>query len=138
MVLDASAIIAMLGDETEGDRFADALEAAAMRLVSPIAVWEAVAGLARAYPLSVPEARAKVADFLATGDVTTLAVGAAELELALDAYDQFGKGRHPARLNLGDCFTYAAAKANNAALLHKDEGFWLTDLRQALDRTNER
>ena len=57
-----------------------------------------------------------------------------ELGLALDAYDQFGKGRHPARLNLGDCFTYAAAKADDAPLLHKDEGFWLTDVRQARER----
>ena len=60
--------------------------------------------------------------------------GQTELGLALDAYDQFGKGRHPARLNLGDCFTYAAAKADDAPLLHKDEGFWLSDVRQARER----
>jgi ribonuclease VapC len=137
MVIDASAVIAMLGDETEGDRFAAALEGAATRSISPVAVWEAVAGLARVYALSVPEARRKVAELLEAAQVETLTIGEAELSLALDAYDQFGKGRHRARLNLGDCFTYAAAMAANAELLHKDEGFWLTDVRQALRRTEE-
>jgi ribonuclease VapC len=133
MVLDASAIIAMLSDEVEGDRFAAALARAGARSVSPVAVWEAVAGLAKVYALSIPEARRKVAEFLATAETETLVIGRVELELALDAYDQFGKGRHPARLNLGDCFTYAAATAGDAPLLHKDEGFRLTDVRQALE-----
>jgi ribonuclease VapC len=95
MVLDASAIIAMLGVEAEGDRFAIALDRAGTRSISPVAVWEAV------------------------------------------AYDQFGKGRHPARLNLGDCFAYAAAMAESAPLLHRDEGFWLTDIGQALERPED-
>jgi ribonuclease VapC len=137
MILEASAIIAMLGDEAEGDRFAQALERAGPRSVSPVAVWEAVAGLARAYTLSIPEARRKVAEFLATAGVETLVIGQRQLDLALDAYDQFGKGRHPAHLNLGDCFTYAAAAAESAPLLHKDEGFWLTDVGQALRRTED-
>lgn len=131
MFLDASAIIAMLSDEKEGDAFADALAADPVRLVSPLAVWESVAGLAREYALSVPEARRKVAEFLSAAKVNMVALGETELEFALDAYDQFGKDRHPARLNMGDCFAYAAAKAHGAALLHKDEGFWLTDVEQA-------
>jgi ribonuclease VapC len=134
MFLDASAIIAMLGDEKEGDAFADALAAAPTRLTSPIAVWESVAGLTKEYALSIPEARRKVAEFLAAAEVRIVPLGEAELEFALDAYDQFGKGRHPARLNLGDCFAYAAAKVHGAGLLHKDEGFWLTDAEQARPR----
>jgi ribonuclease VapC len=131
MFLDASAMIAMLADEAEGDAFADALAAASIRLTSPIAVWESVAGLTREYALSIPEARRKLAEFLAAAEVAVVPLGEAELALALDAYDQFGKGRHPARLNLGDCFAYAAAKARGAPLLHKDAGFWLTDVEQA-------
>ena len=134
MFLDASAIIAMLGDEAEGDAFADALAAAPARLTSPIAVWESVAGLAKEFALSIPEARRKLAEFLAAADVALVPLSEAELELALDAYDQFGKGRHPARLNMGDCFAYAAAKAHAAPLLHKDQGFWLTDVEQARER----
>ena len=75
MVLDASAIIAMLGDEAEGNRFAAALEGAATRSVSPVAVWETVVGLARVYPLSIAEARRKVAEFLATAEVEMLVIG---------------------------------------------------------------
>ena len=134
MFLDASAIIAMLADEKEGDAFADAVAADSVRLVSPVSVWESVAGLAKEYALSIPEARRKVAEFLSAARVRIVTLGDTELEFALDAYDQFGKGRHPARLNMGDCFAYAAAKANRAALLHKDEGFWLTDVEQARPR----
>jgi ribonuclease VapC len=134
MFLDASAIIAMLGDEAEGDAFADALAAAPVRLTSPIAVWESVARLAKEFALSIPEARRKLAEFLAAADVTLVPLSETELELALDAYDQYGKGRHPARLNMGDCFAYAAAKARGTPLLHKDEGFWLTDAEQARER----
>ena len=134
MFLDASAIIAMLGDEAEGDAFADALASASVRLTSPIAVWESVAGLAHEYALSIPEARRKLAEFVAATETRVVVLGEAEMELALDAYDQFGKGRHPARLNLGDCFAYAVAKAHDAPLLHKDDGFWLTDAEQARER----
>ena len=70
MFLDASAIIAMLGDEVEGDAFADALSAASVRLTSPIAVWESVAGLAHEYALSIPEARRKLAEMVEEGALT--------------------------------------------------------------------
>ncbi len=60
MFIDASAIIAMLADEAQGDSFADALAKVDIRLTSAVAVWEAVAGLVKTYTLSVPEARAKV------------------------------------------------------------------------------
>jgi ribonuclease VapC len=53
-------------------------------------------------------------------------------QAALDAYLRFGKGRHPARLNLGDCFAYALAKALDAPLLYKGDDFALTDVRSAL------
>jgi ribonuclease VapC len=79
------------------------------------------------------EARAKVADFLAIAGINTVAIGPSELAVAIDAYDQFGKGRH-SRLNMGDCFAYAAARCNGASMLHKDDGFYLTDISSALDR----
>ena len=53
--------------------------------------------------------------------------------LALDAYLRFGKGRHPAKLNLADCFAYALAKTLDAPLLYKGDDFPLTDVRSALD-----
>jgi len=50
---------------------------------------------------------------------------------ALDAYDRFGKGRHPAGLNFGDCFAYACARAHGVPLLYKGNDFPLTDIETA-------
>ena len=58
-------------------------------------------------------------------------INAAQAELARDAFLSFGKGRHPARLNIGDCFSYAAAKALNAPLLYVGDDFARTDIRAA-------
>ena len=55
-------------------------------------------------------------------------VGERELRLAIDAHARYGKGRHRAALNMGDCFAYACAKANDAKLLYKGEDFSKTDL----------
>jgi ribonuclease VapC len=134
MVIDASAIIAMLAGEADADEFADTLAAASMRLAPAIAVWETVAGLANQYAISIPVARRKVAEFIRVAEIEIAPIGESELEFALDAYDKFGKGRHPARLNMGDCFVYAVAKAKDAPLLHKDQGFWLTDIEHARPR----
>jgi len=57
---------------------------------------------------------------------------AEQAALAADAFLRFGKGRHPARLNLGDCFSYALAKSMNAPLLYKGDDFSRTDIASAL------
>ena len=59
---------------------------------------------------------------------SVVAVGDAECRLALDAYARFGKGRHPARLNMGDCFAYACARSHGVPLLYKGDDFALTDI----------
>jgi ribonuclease VapC len=134
MFIDASAIIAMLTDEAEGDAFADALAGADRRLISAIAIWEAVAGLVRTYTLSIPEARAKVEQLLTAADVRLVPIAERELGIALDAYTHFGKGRHPARLNMGDCFAYAGARSHDVALLFKGDDFDKTDIPPAISR----
>lgn len=55
-------------------------------------------------------------------------IGAKEADLAVEAMRVYGRGRHPAALNMGDCFAYASAKAAGASLLHKGGDFALTDL----------
>jgi ribonuclease VapC len=134
MFVDASAIIAMLANEKEGDAFADALQGAASRLTSPIAIWEAVAGLVRSYALSISEARAKVNALLEVADVRLVTIGERELDLALEAYLHYGKGRHVAGLNLGDCFAYACARSHDVPLLFKGADFDNTDIPSALRR----
>lgn len=55
----------------------------------------------------------------------------AHVDIALDAFRRYGKGRHPAGLNLGDCFSYALAKATGQPLLFKGEDFSRTDIERA-------
>ena len=126
--VDASALIAIIVGEDGADALADALEADRLRCCSALSVWETVAGLCRSYAFSVPTARAHVRRFLDAGRFQFVALGEREAEVAADAYAQFGRGRHPAALNMGDCFAYACAKANRAKLLYKGEDFAKTDL----------
>jgi ribonuclease VapC len=132
MFIDASAIIAMLADEAQGDSFADALAKVDIRLTSAVAVWGAVAGLVKTYTLSVPEARAKVDELIAAAKIRLVPIAEAELGIALEAYAYFGKGRHPARLNMGDCFAYACARSHDTSLLFKGGDFDKTDIQSAL------
>lgn len=70
--------------------------------------------------------------FLARDAVELVAFDGNLFELARVAFDRFGRGRHPASLNFGDCFAYALAKAHNAPLLYKGDDFTLTDIRPAI------
>jgi ribonuclease VapC len=126
--VDASAMIAMMVGEGDADELADLLGADRQRLCSAVSVWETVAGLCRTHVFSIPSARTVVQSFIELNDLKFVTIGERELELASQAYAEFGKGRHPAALNMGDCFTYACAKANRARLLFKGEDFTKTDI----------
>jgi ribonuclease VapC len=126
--VDASAMIAMMVGEGDADELADLLGADRQRLYSAVSVWETIAGLCRTYVFSIPSARTVVQSFIELNDLKFVTIGERELELASQAYAEFGKGRHPAALNMGDCFTYACAKANRARLLFKGEDFTKTDI----------
>ena len=128
---DASALIAIVAAEPEAATLADLLEADRSRLCSALSVWETVAGLCRSYTFSVPAARTHVGRFLAVGEFRFVGIGEPEFEIAADAYAQYGRDRHPAALNMGDCFAYTCAKANRAALLFKGEDFTKTDITPA-------
>ena len=93
-----------------------------------MSIWETVSGLCRSYAIPVPAARTQVRRFLDVGQFDLVAIAEQEAEIALDAYARFGKGRHPAALNMGDCFAYACAKSNGAKLLYKGADFAQTDL----------
>ena len=128
LFVDASAFIAMIAGEKDADALADTLQADHDRLCSAISVWETVAGLCRSHGCSVPEAREQVRRFLDPGGFRFVPVGEREAAIAADAYARYGKGRHPAALNMGDCFAYACATAQGARLLHKGGDFRRTDL----------
>lgn len=129
--VDASAMIAMMTGEPDADALADRLESEDLRLCSAISVWETVAGLCRTRMFSVPAARTVVRSFVALNELQFVIVGEREFDLAAQAYAEFGKGRHPAALNMGDCFAYAGARANRARLLFEGEDFTKTDIAPA-------
>ena len=132
MFLDASAIIAMVANEDDCDQFDNALETSSLRMTSAIALWEAVAGLCRSHNMTVDEAKSAVDEFVEIANIQIAEIGARAYEMAVDAYRNYGKGRHPARLNMGDCFAYACAKAHDMPLLFKGDDFIQTDITPAL------
>ena len=126
--VDASALIAIITDEPDAGELADRLEAERLRFCSALSVWETVAGLVHGHTFSVPSAREHVGRFLEAAHSEFVGIGEREFEIAADAYAQYGKGRHPAALNMGDCYAYACAKANRAKLLFKGNDFSKTDI----------
>jgi ribonuclease VapC len=131
MFVDASALCAVLLSEPDADDLEAKLAAAPYRLTSAVAVFETVRALMRETNQDVPTVRAIVARFIDAAEIDFIDIGEAEREAALDAMDRFGKGRHPAQLNMGDCFAYACARTHGAPLLFKGDDFARTDIPKA-------
>jgi ribonuclease VapC len=133
MFVDASAMIAILTQESDADVLAEALGAASTPITSSIAVYEATLGLCRKRRASVAAAQEKVHEFLLSAGIRLVAIAADESDRALDAFARYGKGRgHPAQLNMGDCFAYAVARAHRTSLLFKGGDFAMTDIPAAV------
>ena len=131
MFVDASAITAILCDEKDGHELLARLQKSQERLTSPLAIWETVAAVARNLGLDVREAHDAVEQFLRLADIVVIAVSPEARAVAIEAYDRFGKGRHPASLNFGDCFAYACARQARVPLLYKGDDFPHTDIETA-------
>ena len=128
LFVDASALVAIIAGEPEQASLAIQVRDDADPLWSAMTEWEAVAALCRSYGYAIEDARREVADTAAARPLRLVPIGNQEAALALDAYRSYGKGRHPAALNIGDCFAYACAKAHDARLLYKGDDFARTDL----------
>jgi ribonuclease VapC len=128
MVIDASAIIAILRAEPEADAFKAAIADAENRHMSPVN-WLEVAMNTESAGREDAATFKRLADFIRLNIVP---VDEGQMRLAHSAWRKFGKGRHPARLNLGDCFAYALAKSLNEPLLYKGGDFGRTDIKSAL------
>jgi ribonuclease VapC len=128
IAVDSSALIAILENEPEADRFLDALREAPRRLISAVNVYETaiVIGARRGR-----ERAARVMELIEETGMEIVPFAEPHIERALDAYLRYGKGIDPkARLNLGDCAAYALAKSVNAPLLFKGADFTETDVSQ--------
>jgi ribonuclease VapC len=131
MIVDTSAIIAILRDEPEALPFAAAIGESRICRVSAVNFVEAsiVFDVSRDPILS-----RKFDDFFLIGSVAVEPVTIEQARVAREAYRDFGKGGgHPAKLNFGDCFAYALAKVKSEPILFKGEDFRKTDLTPALD-----
>lgn len=78
--------------------------------------------------MNVVEAELEVLAYAGSAEITIIEIGAREATMAVNAFARFGKGLHPAKLNMGDCFAYACAKTHGVPLLYKGDDFALTDI----------
>ena len=127
MVIDTSAIVAVLLGEPEAEALVRAIASEPSRLVSAFSLLEASAVLlARKGPAALRELDL----FVHAAGVTVVAFDEQQSTAAREAYERFGRGRHPAGLNLGDCCAYALARVSGQPLLFKGDDFRRTDLAQ--------
>ena len=130
MIVDTSAVIAILRNEREAATFARVIEAANERRISAVNFVEAAAVIDGSRDAV---ASRRLDDFVREAGLIIEPVTAAQARIACEAYRDFGKGSgHPARLNFGDCFAYALAKATAEPLLFRGDDFIHTDLTPAI------
>jgi ribonuclease VapC len=130
MILDASAVIAILRHEPEAQAFAKAIAGARSRRLSAVNYVEVAVVIDGSRD---PVASRRFDEFLRTAQVVVEAVTAEQARAAREAYRDFGKGSgHPASLNFGDCFAYALARERDEPLLFKGDDFRHTDVTAAL------
>jgi ribonuclease VapC len=131
MFADASALTAILLKEPDEASLVARMQAYPLRVTSPLAVWETVMAVSRGLGLSVAMAEAAVEDLLKVAQIEVRPVLPEVRHGAVEAHARFGKGRHPAALNFGDCFAYACARHARVPLLYKGADFPCTDIEAA-------
>jgi ribonuclease VapC len=130
MIVDTSALIAILRDEQDAMVHARAIANAAIRRISAATYVETAAVIDASRD---PIASRRFDDLLREARFAIEPVTEAQARIAREAYRDFGRGSgHPARLNFGDCFSYALSKAMNEPLLFKGDDFTRTDVTPAL------
>ncbi len=130
MIVDTSAVIAILRDEPDAERYGAALARAAEPVMS-VGTYIEAAIIVDAN--RDPVLSGRLDDLLAVTHIKIEPVTKRHAEIASRAYRDFGKGSgHPARLNVGDCFAYALSRASGEPLFYKGEDFTQTDIEAAM------
>ncbi|MCX6590098.1 MAG: type II toxin-antitoxin system VapC family toxin [Acidobacteria bacterium] len=125
MTIDTSAVLAILQDEPERVEFISLIEDAPRKVMSAVSVLEASMVLEGRYG---EDAGADLDQFLQRAAVEIVPFGEDQLRVARTAFRLFGKGRHPAGLNFGDCASFALARWSGEPLLYKGQDFTATDV----------
>lgn len=128
MIVDTSAVVAILRDEPEALAFAKAMDGARTCCISAVSFVEAAAVIDGSRS---PISSRRFDDFFREAEIVIEPVTANQARLAREAYRDFGKGRHETGLNFGDCFAYALAKEKREPLLFKGDDFRHTDVERA-------
>ena len=129
IVLDSSVVVAILRAEPGYERFVEAIDSTEAAIMSNANFLEVAIVMIRRFGAA---SLSRLQHVRASLSVELRPVDEQQLEYAIGAYAGFGKGTgHPARLNYGDCFAYALARATDCPLLYKGDDFARTDIRSA-------
>ena len=129
MVIDSSALLAILLDEPERSVFRTRINTDETRLASTATLLETSMVVLGRFG---DKGAAELETLLQVAAIEPAPFTVEQLRIALDACRRFGRGRHPAALNFGDCFSYALAKATGEPLLFKGDDFSRTDIKKAV------
>jgi ribonuclease VapC len=132
MFVDTSAIVAVILDEPEATSIKKIIERTPNSITSPMVRLETSIVIGNKLKIGPVEAENLFNKFLAFGEITIVPLTDETGSLAVAAYEKFGKGRHPAKLNLADCFSYGVAKSLGVPILFIGNDFSKTDLKSAL------
>lgn len=125
IVVDTSVILAMALGEAETERFHAIVTREPVAITWPTLLETRMVLAGRGFP----NAAEIIRQLIDLPNLSATAFGRSHYDAAEKAFDQFGKGRHPAGLNFGDCFSYAVSKVSGAPLLFKGSDFSKTDLK---------
>ncbi|MFP6729289.1 MAG: type II toxin-antitoxin system VapC family toxin [Alphaproteobacteria bacterium] len=125
MVIDSSALVAILFGEADADHFSSSIDSDPTRLMSAASILEV--SLVIENELGAAGER-EVDILLHRAGIEIIAFNLEQLKLARHAFRKYGKGRHPAGLNFGDCFSYALSRTSGEPLLFKGDDFSKTDV----------
>jgi len=128
MVIDSSALIAIIQNEPEARAFDASIRTSSTRLISTATVLEIVSVVTRRLGY---DARPIIDHLRSDYRLVVVGVDQDQMTVACEAMVRFGKSRHPAALNFGDCFAYALSKTSGEPLLFKGDDFSRTDIRAA-------
>ena len=125
MILDSSAIVAILLREPDCERLLAKIDGSQLVAIGAPTLFEAAMVLSARLRR---DARPRLIEFLRRAEVEIIPFTRAHYEVASDAFFRYGKGRHPAALNFGDCLAYAVARLSGLPLLNVGDDFSKTDL----------
>jgi ribonuclease VapC len=128
MFLDSSAVVEIILDGQEADALLQALETAEQQYSGPTVIYESAVVLTTRLKMDPSTAKLLVSEFIERFEIQVLPASAEIGFEAVDAFARYGKGRHSAKLNFGDCFSYAGAKTAGVPLLYVGNDFAQTDL----------